>query len=1029
MPEKPEQPAIQVSDPNEDTESSRPELDMEDGELAPFSKSAFPWADLTEAEEKELKRLADSIGNLDVAARRFEVSQSWQSRLYHRGYQYLWPRRGGGWIYIPFATDYQQSRGGQALYGNETNIYATYSEIICAALTRDIPGVRFDPMNPSSDGDITAADAGTKYARLFKRGNDLLGFQHQLAYYLCVDGRALIFTDHILDAQRFGRFDSDTGNDPGVVPETEHQGETCVAYTVRHGETDRNRDDEERGRDEVPLNQKGERQMDRAGDWLKGKGITLVVSSPVERALSSADIIAKELGVPVEIDDRFASLDIGEYAGEDSQAGAEGIGEAFDEHPDQPIGESGESPEDFQDRIQEAMMEWLGKATPESKIAFLVHNSVISEIYKMLNGEDIPAGSEADPGWIVGLSPTEDGTFDAAVVFPVTPPIDSVGDERGMPRGQEISQVYGKLEHKVPFNSGTNGELGDCLWCQISVEYDTALLKAKYPKKADKIKEGGSAAGENELDRIARINANLALEASYVTGDSMVRDCTEQQTWIRPGYFMRTESPELRRIFFQKFPDGAKVVQCGDAFISARNECMDDHLRLVHAGPGSGMNRLALSSKLLSVQKRLNNWMDLLDAFFIRCVPQRYVAQGPFDVSAMKQQGNVPGGYVPFLLDEVPANRNVQDLIWMEPYPQAQPLMGEFIKFFINELPQMLSHALPSLFGAMSNTDQTATAVLTQRDQALGSLGSPWHNIQMATAGYFKQAVQLAAQNRIEAIEGMDESGSKIRVELANLKGNVLAYPESDANFPESWIQRQSRWQQIIADAMNPFVQRLMGKISNRLSAVQALAIPGVEDPDKAGYEKQMGEFEVLLSMAPLQNPEYQQAEAAIQESQQMIAAKQEQRIPASDQDIQVLQQMEQKLQTMPQYISTVPVKDSDNHAAEAEACLDRINSPEGRKLADGDDKDRSAFMNLTLHWQEHKAKIPPPLALNPLPKGVTANLKDMPPDASAKALQAIGLESSGQDVVAHQEFSAELKKSTKIGGPAVPGMEGLNGR
>ena len=40
-----------------------------------------------------------------------------------------------------------------------------------------------------------------------------------------------------------------------------------------------------------------------------------------------------------------------------------------------------------------------------------------------------------------------------------------------------------------------------------------------FPDKADKIKPGSAGAGENELDRIARINVALALEASYVTGD------------------------------------------------------------------------------------------------------------------------------------------------------------------------------------------------------------------------------------------------------------------------------------------------------------------------------------------------------------------------------------------------------------------------------------------------------------------------------------------------------------------------------
>src|SRR5678816_3076301 len=96
----------------EEEEIQRPELDYDPGEIAPCWASPHPDAELTEDEEKELKRLADMIGKVDVAARRWEVESAWQAILMDRGYQYLWPRRGGGWIYIPFATDYQRGKSG-----------------------------------------------------------------------------------------------------------------------------------------------------------------------------------------------------------------------------------------------------------------------------------------------------------------------------------------------------------------------------------------------------------------------------------------------------------------------------------------------------------------------------------------------------------------------------------------------------------------------------------------------------------------------------------------------------------------------------------------------------------------------------------------------------------------------------------------------------------------------------------------------------------------------------------------------------
>jgi len=238
---------------SQDQPTQHPELRHEPGELAPWWSSPFPNAELSEEARNALKTLCDIVGNKDVAARRWEVEQSWEARLFDRGYQYLLPRKGGGWILPPFATNYGSGTSrsnGARFYGYETNVYTTYNEIVTAALTRDIPGVRFQPANPECDGDITAADAATSYARIFSRNNNLLELQHQIAYYLRNDGRCVLVTNHVVDAQRFGREDMDER--PEEVPETQSYETRAVAYLVRHGETELNRNGQTRGRSEAP---------------------------------------------------------------------------------------------------------------------------------------------------------------------------------------------------------------------------------------------------------------------------------------------------------------------------------------------------------------------------------------------------------------------------------------------------------------------------------------------------------------------------------------------------------------------------------------------------------------------------------------------------------------------------------------------------------------------------------------------------------------------------------------------------------
>ena len=993
-----------------------PKLDP--GELAPFWATPYQPAKLSQKAENCLKSLCDLVGNKDVAARRWEVEQSWEARLYDRGYQYLLPRKGGGWIMPPFATDYNrgsQRKGGQKWYGYETNIYTTYGEIITAALTRDIPSVRFFSQDPTSDADITAAKAANNYSRIFARNNDLLDLQHQLVYYLRTDGRAVIVTNHVLDAQRFGREDMSGQPDDAVPEDVQAMNPNTKIFILRHGETELNAEGKMRGRSEVPLDERGEREVDRAAEWLKDKGIRTILTSPVDRAMESAQIVSAVIGIPPLPDDRLASLDVGELQGEDAKSSAETLKKMDEDEPDAPIGESGESFNDFNNRVKEALFEAL-QASDSGPVLLVTHDSVISAIFRLLHGEEVPPDAQIPAGGVAGVEAQEDGTYSINTVWPYIKPIPSNSQLRGAPRGQEIAEVFGKLEAKVPINANA---IEDFPFLQVCKEYDYAYVKGMFPDKADKIKPGAAGAGENELDRIARINVCLALEASYVTGDSMVRDCTVQRTWFRPAMFMEVEDMEARVELLEAFPNGCLCVIAGEAFIFARQESMDDHCTLVQAFPGSGQNRIALCSKLLSIQKRVNNWIDLLNDYFIRCVPIRWISNALGDPEALTDQSSVPGSFVFYDPSQLVAQAQTgQPPIFVEPVPVQNPAMPQFIQFFINELPQLLVGALPSLFGANANTD-TVGGIAIQRDQALGRLGTPWHAIQMATAKYFRQAVALAAQMRTKPIMGLDKD-QIIRVEISELKGNVLAFPEEDSNFPESWVQKQSRYQALLTDASNPLIQQFLTSTPmNMRTAVRMAGIQELDMPQADSWEKQMGEIEVMLQTGPVPNPAWQQANfKASQMAQQVASAHARgELIPA--QALQEAQQAQQQAQQVPQFISSLSIDPQvDDNAVEAQTCGSWLNSPVGRAMKNGSPQQKQAYENVKLHFLAHKqaaaANAPPAQHKEP---SVSMNYKDLPPPAAAALLAREGLPANPQSVATNRIMDEKLKHPTSLEG------------
>ena len=86
-------------------------------------------------------------------------------------------------------------------------------------------------------------------------------------------------------------------------------------YLARHGRTALNAAGALRGRSEVPLDEVGTAEAERLGAVLGGKGAGLVVSSPLRRAIETAQPIALQLDLEVRLDARLADRDYGDWAG------------------------------------------------------------------------------------------------------------------------------------------------------------------------------------------------------------------------------------------------------------------------------------------------------------------------------------------------------------------------------------------------------------------------------------------------------------------------------------------------------------------------------------------------------------------------------------------------------------------------------------------------------------------------------------------------------------------------------------------
>jgi hypothetical protein len=504
------------------------------------------------------------------------------------------------------------------------------------------------------------------------------------------------------------------------------------------------------------------------------------------------------------------------------------------------------------------------------------------------------------------------------------------------PRGQEVRSAHGKLETKIVPMSANNLDEADVFIYETEV--DTSRAKGMFPWVADDIKAGVNQSAHGEIGRLARQNVKLGMQSTYVTSDSVAEDVTIQRAWMRPSWLMNIKDEAVRDELIEMFPNGCLVVYAGETFCYARNESMDDSWAIGQAYSGDGQNRNAMGTSTLPVQKRLNNWLDLMNDYFVRAVPKKWMDSRAFNVEAIRGQTNVPGDVGAFKRQ---AGMPVSELIFVEPAVPQPVSLADFINKYAGDLAELLSGAYPALAGGDTGTADSGVAIATQRDSALGRLAPTWHSMKNAEAKSMKQLVRWGAKCRDGSISERIPGGQAIRLEVNDLKANILCFAESDENFPETYTQRKNAFMQIFdASAKNPQLAEVMFNAAN-LEYMQAMTSQrDVYIPQVASHNKQLGEIQIMLGTQPIPNPAVMEAQAKITQIKAMAV------------DPAVLQQAEAEVAAMPQEICSLAIDAKrDDNVTEAATCWQFLNSDDGRREKRSNPK---GWENVALHFDAH---------------------------------------------------------------------------
>ncbi|MGE3539552.1 MAG: histidine phosphatase family protein [Candidatus Tectimicrobiota bacterium] len=151
----------------------------------------------------------------------------------------------------------------------------------------------------------------------------------------------------------------------------------ALVILVRHGQTDENISGRISGQGPVPLNTRGQEQARLAAEVLAPLGVTHIVSSPIVRALQTAEILAERLQQPIQTQADLREVGYGDWEGKTfGEMRGHPVAHLVFNDPIKAVFPNGESLLEVQQRGVQ-VIEWVRETHPQGIVAVVSHGDVI----------------------------------------------------------------------------------------------------------------------------------------------------------------------------------------------------------------------------------------------------------------------------------------------------------------------------------------------------------------------------------------------------------------------------------------------------------------------------------------------------------------------------------------------------------------------------------------------------------------------------------------------------------------------------
>ena len=417
--------------------------------------------------------------------------------------------------------------------------------------------------------------------------------------------------------------------------------------------------------------------------------------------------------------------------------------------------------------------------------------------------------------------------------------------ETQKPKSRVCLEVYGGLYIKVANYAKTQKDT-PYLGFSYETHYANAIERFSHlhSKKNELLKRIPLSTGPKDpYEQWGRLS-------NQYQGEYPINNVTIRNFWLRPSAFNILDEDDAKKLK-HLFPKGTKVVLVNDEFGEACSESLDDHWTLTYNPLSDFIHHDPLGMLLVSIQEITNDLISLILQTIEHGIGQTFADPGVLNFPAYRSMEAIPGG----IYEAIPkSGKGLGDAFYEA---RTATLSPEVMPFATNiqSLAQLVSGALPSLFGGALQGSETASQYSMSRAQALQRLQNVWKIFTIWWKQIFGKAIplfiKLVQDDERDVQRNKDGSFINVFIRKAELEGKIGKIElEANENLPLTWSQIKDVVEKLL-QINSPEIMSILGSPENLPAIREALGLVDFYVPGEDSVEKQYDEIKILLNSEP----------------------------------------------------------------------------------------------------------------------------------------------------------------------------------